>query len=126
MFPTGAYQNISQAAPAGAAINPWMASGGANAVVTGLMFHEKSYAVVYGKLDTPDKGVIEAFGDTDPETGAYMRYMMYLDGDNDQWKVRWGHSVRLWRTLPRMGLRHCWVCQTRLNHYKVKGSLGGV
>jgi hypothetical protein len=66
-----------------------VASGGTAPITTGLAFHEKAYAVVYGKLDVPDKGVIEAFGDTDPETGAYMRYMQYLDGDNDQWKVRW-------------------------------------
>lgn len=89
MTSTGQYQNISQAPPAGATINVWVASGGTAPITQGLAFHEKSYAVVYGKLDVPDKGVIEAFGDTDPETGAYMRYMQYLDGDNDQWKVRW-------------------------------------
>jgi hypothetical protein len=89
MQPTGQYQNINQSPPAGAAINVWVASGGTTPIVTGLAFHEKAFAVVYGKLDVPDKGVIEAYGDTDPETGAYMRYMMYLDGDNDQWKCRW-------------------------------------
>jgi hypothetical protein len=89
MTSTGQYQNISQAPPAGAVLNVWVASGGTAPITTGLAFHEKAYAVVYGKLDVPDKGVIEAFGDTDPETGAYMRYMQYLDGDNDQWKVRW-------------------------------------
>jgi hypothetical protein len=89
MNSTGSYQNISQAPPAGAAINGWVASGVTAPIVTGLAFHEKAFAVVYGKLDVPDKGVIEAYGDTDPETGCFMRYMMYLDGDNDNWKVRW-------------------------------------
>jgi len=86
--PTGNYQNVNQSPPSGAAITPWAPSGTTN-IVTGLGFHEKSFAVVYGKLDVPEKGVIEAFGDTDPETGCFMRYMMYLDGDNDNWKVRW-------------------------------------
>lgn len=89
IFITGSYQNVNQAPPNGAAINVWTASGGTNTAVTGIAFHEKAFAVVYGKLDVPDKGVVEAFGDTDPETGCFMRYMMYLDGDNDQWKVRW-------------------------------------
>lgn len=80
--------NVDQSPAAGATINGWMPTG-TNGSVTGLAFHEKAFAVVYGKLDTPDKGVIEAFGDTDPETGCYMRYMMYMDGDNDNWKVRW-------------------------------------
>jgi len=89
MTSTGQYQNISQAPPAGAAINIWVASGGTNTITTGLAFHEKSFAVVYGQLDVPTQGVLEAYGDTDPETGCFMRYMSYLDGDNDQWKVRW-------------------------------------
>jgi len=89
MTSTGAYQNISQAPPAGATITPWVASGITNTITTGLAFHEKAFAVVYGQLDVPDKGVIEGYGDTDPETGCYMRYLQYLDGDNDQWKVRW-------------------------------------
>jgi hypothetical protein len=89
MTSTGQYQNINQAPPAGAAINVWVTSGGTGSGTTGLAFHEKAFAVVYGKLDVPDKGVIEAFGDTDPETGCFMRYMCYLDGDNDQWKCRW-------------------------------------
>lgn len=88
MTSTGQYQNISQAPPAGAALNMLIPPAGAT-YTAGLGFHEKAFAVVYGKLDTPDKGVIEAFGDTDPETGCYMRYLQYLDGDNDQWKVRW-------------------------------------
>jgi hypothetical protein len=87
--PTGQYQNVNQSPPAGAALNIWVPSGGTNPITTGLAFHEKAFAVVYGKLDVPEKGVVEAFGDTDPETGAFMRYMQYLDGDNDQWKVRW-------------------------------------
>jgi hypothetical protein len=85
--PTGQYQNVSNSPAAGAAINMWSAT--AKQYVAGLAFHEKAFAVVYGKLDTPDKGVIEAYSDNDPETGCNMRYMMYLDGDNDQWKVRW-------------------------------------
>jgi P22 coat protein - gene protein 5 len=81
------YQNVSASPSNGGAITVW---GPSNTQYTaGLAFHEKAFAVVYGKLDVPDKGVVEAFSDTDPETGCTMRYMMYIDGDNDQWKVRW-------------------------------------
>ena len=85
--PSGQYQNVTASPSNGGAISVW---GPSNTYYTaGLAFHEKAFAVVYGKLDTPDKGVVEAFSDVDPETGCTMRYMMYIDGDNDQWKVRW-------------------------------------
>jgi hypothetical protein len=82
----------------------WSAT--AKQYVAGLAFHEKAFAVVYGKLDTPDKGVIEAYSDNDPETGCNMRYMMYLDGDNDQWKVRWDILFGFGGLYPEWASRH--------------------
>lgn len=99
--PTGNYQNVTASPANNAAITVWGPSG--TQYTAGLAFHEKAFAVVYGKLDVPEKGVVEAFSDTDPETGADMRYMMYIDGDNDQWKVRWDILFGMGALYPEWG-----------------------
>lgn len=85
--PTGDYQNVSSAPADNAAITMLQPSN--TQYTAGLAFHEQSFAVVYGALDTPGKGVVDSFTDTDPETGCSMRYIAYYDGDNDNMKVRW-------------------------------------
>lgn len=84
---TGQYQNVSNAAADNSAIV--MLQPSATQYTAGLAFHEESFAVVYGELSTPKKGVVDSYSDTDPETGCTMRYIAYFDGDNDNMKVRW-------------------------------------
>ncbi|NEX94407.1 P22 phage major capsid protein family protein [Caulobacter sp. 17J65-9] len=76
---TGAYQNVSAAPAAGAAVT-WMGTA-ATTYRQNAAFHKSALKLVSAKLVTPFSG--EADHASDPDTGLTVRYWRYSDGASD-------------------------------------------
>lgn len=85
--PTGTLQNVTGSPADNAPITLWAPTATVGA--TGLAWTKEAFAIVFGKLGLPKGDMVEGFSEQDPETGAWMRYVMFWDGINDVWIIRW-------------------------------------